>query len=104
METKIHELQKQISESVEECHKMQQHWLRQQNELVKKTKEADEQSKTVDNLKKQLVIMEQKRLRIDGEYKCVCVCVCLCVCVYTAVKQTRGIHVCIGFIIKYIVT
>ena len=55
---------------------MQQHWLRQQNELVKKTKEADEQSKTVDNLKKQLVIMEQKRLRIDGEYKCVRVCVC----------------------------
>ena len=53
---------------------MQQHWLRQQNELVKKTKEADEQSKTVDNLKKQLVIMEQKRLRIDGV--CVC-CVCL---------------------------
>ena len=58
---------------------MQQHWLRQQNELVKKTKEADEQSKTVDNLKKQLVIMEQKRLRIDGEYKCVCVCVHVCV-------------------------
>ena len=55
---------------------MQQHWLRQQNELVKKTKEADEQSKTVDNLKKQLVIMEQKRLRIDG----VCVCV-LCMLV-----------------------
>jgi len=45
---------------------MQQHWLRQQNELVKKTKEADEQSKTVDTLKKQLVIMEQRRLRIDG--------------------------------------
>lgn len=46
---------------------MQQHWLRQQNELVKKTKEADEQSKSVDSLKKQLVIMEQKRLRIDGK-------------------------------------
>jgi len=46
---------------------MQQHWLRQQNELVKKTQEADEQAKTVDNLKKQLVIMDQKRLRIDGK-------------------------------------
>ena len=62
---------------------MQQHWLRQQNELVKKTKEADEQSKTVDNLKKQLVIMEQKRLRIDGVSLCVCVvCVSLCACVF----------------------
>ena len=46
---------------------MQQHWLRQQNELVKKTQDADEQAKTVDNLKKQLVIMDQKRLRIDGK-------------------------------------
>ena len=65
---------------------MQQHWLRQQNELVKKTKEADEQSKTVDNLKKQLVIMEQKRLRIDGMIVCsVCVCVRACVCVSVSV-------------------
>ncbi|XP_065888442.1 coiled-coil domain-containing protein 40-like [Dysidea avara] len=67
LETKIQSLQKQITESIEECQKMQQHWLRQQNELVKKTQEADEQSKTVDNLKKQLVIMDQKRLRIDAE-------------------------------------
>ena len=61
---------------------MQQHWLRQQNELVKKTKEADEQSKTVDNLKKQLVIMEQKRLRIDGTWLMYVSCIVTCAMYY----------------------
>ena len=71
---------------------MQQHWLRQQNELVKKTKEADEQSKTVDNLKKQLVIMEQKRLRIDGEYT-----------QYSKLKinHVHSLQYCIGWLYHY---
>jgi len=46
---------------------MQQFWLRQQNELVRKTRTSDEQSQSVDSLKKQLLILDQKKIRTDGE-------------------------------------
>ncbi len=61
-------LQKQISESLEQCSQMQQFWLRQQNELVRKARERDEQARAVDSLKKQLLILNQKKLRTDGEW------------------------------------
>ncbi len=46
---------------------MQQFWLRQQNELVRKTRLGDEQAGSVDSLKKQLLILNQKKMRMDGE-------------------------------------
>ena len=46
---------------------MQQFWLRQQNELVKKSKASEEQAHSIDSLKKQLLILDQKKLRTDGE-------------------------------------
>ena len=52
--------------SVDECNKMQQFWLRQQNDLVKKTRNAEEQRNEIDHLEKQLLVMNQKKLRIDG--------------------------------------
>ena len=68
MELKIEGMQKQIVTSVEECNKKQQFWLRQQNELVKSTKKSEEQKKSIDDLEKQLLIMNQKKARIDGMY------------------------------------
>ena len=59
-------MRKQIVNSVDECNQMQQFWLRQQNELVKNTKSSEEQQKALDSLEKQLLIMNQKKLRIDG--------------------------------------
>ena len=66
LELKIDTLQKQISDSVERCADMQGHWLRQQNELVRKTKEAEEETAAVDSLRKQQLILQQKKMRIDG--------------------------------------
>lgn len=60
-------MQKQISDSQEECAKMQQHWLRQQNELVKKTGEIDEFVKMTDDLQKKELILLQKKIRLDGK-------------------------------------
>lgn len=60
-------MQKQIVSSMEECNQMQQFWLRQQNELVKNTKRSEEQLKAIDTLEKQLLIMNQKKARIDGK-------------------------------------
>ena len=66
LELKIDGLQKQIDNSVDRCTQMQQFWLRQQNDLVKKTRQSDEQSQAVDSLKKQLLILDQKKIRTDG--------------------------------------
>ena len=65
-EMKIEGLQKQISDSLEQCSQMQQFWLRQQNELVRKTRSMDDQTSAIDSLKKQLLILNQKKLRTDG--------------------------------------
>ena len=69
MEIKILELQKSISDSAEACMQMEQHWLRQQSELVRKTHDADQQSHAVEKLNRELLILGQKRLRLDGEGK-----------------------------------
>lgn len=61
-------LQKQISDSVDQCNQMQQFWLRQQNELVRKTRSNDDQTQAVNALKKQLLILEQKKMRTDGKH------------------------------------
>jgi chromosome segregation ATPase len=66
-EAKIDDLHKQISDSMEKCAKMQQHWLRQQNDLVKKTNEIDELTFSIDNLRKEELILSQKKLKLDSE-------------------------------------
>lgn len=42
-------------------------WLRLQQELVQVTHEREEQLVSVDQLKKEVHIMEQKKLRIESE-------------------------------------
>lgn len=67
MELKIDTLQKQISDSTERCTDKQSFWLREQNELVRRTKDADTQARAVGCLGKEYIILEQKRMRIDGK-------------------------------------
>ena len=66
LEMQIMTLQKQISESVEQCGRLQQFWLRQQQELVRQTQEAQQQRASVDELKRKHTILEQKKLRMNG--------------------------------------
>ncbi len=67
LELHIEGLRKQITDSVDECQKLQQFWLRDQNNLVKQTKNLDDLRQTISTLEKTLLIMDQKKLRMDGE-------------------------------------
>ena len=67
LEVRIQTLQKQISESVEQCGRLQHFWLRQQYELVRQTQEAQDQHGSVQELKRTLTILEQKKMRLNGE-------------------------------------
>ena len=67
LESKIGGLQKQITESMEQCSQLQQYWLRQQRELVKKTQTLDEQTHSIHTLQKEELILAQKKLRLDGD-------------------------------------
>lgn len=61
-------MQKSIDARVQEIVDLQQLWLRQQTELVRLTKDQDEQSVDVTKLKKQLTILTQKKARTEGLY------------------------------------
>ena len=66
MEIQINSLQKSIEAEQQEIAELQQMWLRDQSELVRLSKEKEKQSQDVENLKKQLTILSQKKLRIEG--------------------------------------
>lgn len=68
LEITINSLQKSIEAENQEITELQQMWLRDQSELVRLAKVKDTQSVDVENLKKQLTILSQKKLRIEGEY------------------------------------
>ena len=67
MEIQINSLQKSIEAEQQEIAELQQMWLRDQSELVRLSKEKEKQSQDVENLKKQLTILSQKKLRIEGQ-------------------------------------
>nr|XP_020669348.1 coiled-coil domain-containing protein 40 isoform X1 [Pogona vitticeps] len=67
LEIEIKRLAKQIDETDLEVVKLQRHWMKQQRELVKLTEERDEQLASLDMLKKEITIKEQKKIRIENE-------------------------------------
>lgn len=67
LEIQMNSLQKSIDAEHQEIAEMQQMWLRDQSELVRLSKEKDQESSGVDTLKKQLTILSQKKLRIEAE-------------------------------------
>lgn len=46
---------------------LQKYWLNQQKELVKLTHEREEQIASLDMLKKQITIMQQKKVRTESK-------------------------------------
>ena len=68
LEIQINSMQKSIDAEQAEIGELQQMWLRDQSELVSLAKEKDAQSRDVENLKKQLTILSQKKLRIESKF------------------------------------
>ncbi|XP_048347472.1 coiled-coil domain-containing protein 40 isoform X2 [Sphaerodactylus townsendi] len=67
LELEIKKLGKQIDEMDMEIVKMQRFWLDRQKELVKLSKEREEQLASLDMLKKEITIKEQKKVRTENE-------------------------------------
>ena len=67
MEIQINSLHKSIEAEVADIQELQQHWLKDQSELVMLTKETEQQSNDVDQMKKKITILSQKKLRIEGQ-------------------------------------
>ncbi|KAJ1129046.1 hypothetical protein NDU88_007417 [Pleurodeles waltl] len=67
LEIQINALTKQIEEYSVEIASLRQYWLRLQNELVKLTQEREEQEASVEMLKKEITIHEQKKIRTENE-------------------------------------
>ncbi|XP_043861151.1 coiled-coil domain-containing protein 40 [Dromiciops gliroides] len=65
VELEIRRLNKLIDEYNATLLQQQMKWLRQQQDLVKLTHEREDQLTSVDMFKKQITIMEQKKLRIE---------------------------------------
>ncbi|XP_028912869.1 coiled-coil domain-containing protein 40 isoform X2 [Ornithorhynchus anatinus] len=65
LEIEIRRLTKQMEEYSSEVVALQMSWLRLQNELVKVTREREDQLGVVDLFKKQITILEQKKLRTE---------------------------------------
>ncbi|KAK4812086.1 hypothetical protein QYF61_026918 [Mycteria americana] len=67
LEIEINKLTKQIEEYNSEVMTLQKYWLNLQKELVKLTHEREEQIASLDMLKKQITIMQQKKIRTENE-------------------------------------
>ncbi|NWI73390.1 CCD40 protein, partial [Dryoscopus gambensis] len=67
LELEINQLNKEIEECSSEVMTLQKHWLSEQKELVKLTRERDEQITSLDTLQRQIIIMQQRKLRMENE-------------------------------------
>ncbi|WAQ97414.1 CCD40-like protein [Mya arenaria] len=67
LEIQINSLQKSIDARLQEIGELQQLWLRQQTELVRLSKDQEEQDTDVTKLKKQWTILTQKKARTEAE-------------------------------------
>ncbi|NXS52993.1 CCD40 protein, partial [Brachypteracias leptosomus] len=67
LEIEINKLTKQIEECNSEVVVLQKQWLNQQKELIKLTQEREEQLTSLDMLKKEITIMQQKKVRTENE-------------------------------------
>ncbi|KAM4691865.1 coiled-coil domain-containing protein 40 [Rhinophrynus dorsalis] len=67
LEIQIIALNKQIDEYNSEIVSIQQYWLRLQTEMVTLTQQREEQDASVEMLKKELTILQQKKIRTENE-------------------------------------
>ncbi|NXS37954.1 CCD40 protein, partial [Pomatostomus ruficeps] len=67
MEIEINQLNKEIEECSSEVMTLRKYWLNEQKELVRLTREREEQITSLDMLQKQIIIMQQRKLRMENE-------------------------------------
>ncbi|NXI41681.1 CCD40 protein, partial [Galbula dea] len=67
LEIEINKLKKQIEECNSEMRTQQKSWLHQQKELVRLTQEQEEQVACLAALKKQIAILQQKKVRVEND-------------------------------------
>lgn len=67
LEAEVNALQKSIDSEQQQIAELQHLWLRDQSELVRLCKEEEAMSQTVETLKKELTVLTQKKLRIEGQ-------------------------------------
>ncbi|NXY91296.1 CCD40 protein, partial [Alcedo cyanopectus] len=65
LEIEINKLTKEIEECNSEVMTLQKYWLNHQKELVKLTQDREEQIASLDMLKKQVTIMQQRKVRTE---------------------------------------
>lgn len=66
LEIEINHLNRQLEECNSEAMALQKHWLNEQKELVKLTREREDQITSLDTLQKQIIIMQQRKLRLES--------------------------------------
>ena len=66
LELTVKQLTKQVQASIDECQKLQNFWLREQSEMVRIVTSTQEQMSNIDKLKKEMIILDQKKLRLDS--------------------------------------
>jgi len=67
LEIEINKLTKEIEECNSEVMTLQKYWLSLQRELLKLTREQEDQLTSLDMLKKQMTIMQQKKVRTESK-------------------------------------
>ncbi|NXD41772.1 CCD40 protein, partial [Copsychus sechellarum] len=67
LEIEINQLNKQIEDCNSEAMMLQKYWLNEQKELIKLTQEQEEQKTSLDTFQKQIIIMQQRKLRVENE-------------------------------------
>ncbi|XP_063312335.1 coiled-coil domain-containing protein 40 [Pelobates fuscus] len=67
LEIQVTSLNKQIDECNSEILAVQQYWLRLQTEMVNLTRQREEQDASVEMLKRELTILQQKKIRTENE-------------------------------------
>ncbi|XP_074778048.1 coiled-coil domain-containing protein 40 isoform X2 [Athene noctua] len=67
LEIEINKLTREVEERNSEVMTLQKYWLNQQKELVKLTHEREEQRASLDMLKKQITVMQQKKVRTENK-------------------------------------
>eukprot|EP00003_Mantamonas_plastica_P019718 TRINITY_DN3204_c0_g1_i9.p1 TRINITY_DN3204_c0_g1~~TRINITY_DN3204_c0_g1_i9.p1 ORF type:complete len:428 (-),score=182.15 TRINITY_DN3204_c0_g1_i9:420-1703(-) len=68
LEATIHNLTKSIQEKRQECQDMQHTWLKRQTDLVSLTQEINDKHETIQQLRSQITILTQRRVRLDNQY------------------------------------
>eukprot|EP00656_Telonema_subtile_P056705 TRINITY_DN9133_c0_g1_i3.p1 TRINITY_DN9133_c0_g1~~TRINITY_DN9133_c0_g1_i3.p1 ORF type:complete len:789 (-),score=403.60 TRINITY_DN9133_c0_g1_i3:76-2442(-) len=79
LEATIHSQHKEIANKAAECGELKRTWMKHQTELVSVNLESVEQSHVNDNLKSQVAILFQQRIRLDNN-------------IFSQEKQLQGLH------------